>query len=179
MNPRARRIALITASVPELTRRTCSSEGSAEVSSSAISSSSAVGAPKVRPRAAVAVHRGEHAGIRVPEDERTPGAHVVDVLAPVLVDEARTAPLAEEHRRAAHGAEGAHGGVDPAGNQFLRTFKEAAAALVHRAIPGRWVSKRRAKSCAAARDVARLEERADDRHHVGAGGDRERRIRRA
>jgi len=42
---RARRIALIAASVPELTRRTSSIDGKARVIASAMSTSSPVGAP--------------------------------------------------------------------------------------------------------------------------------------
>jgi len=49
VKPRARRIALIVASVPELTRRTMSTEGSSAQISSAISISPSVGAPKDRP----------------------------------------------------------------------------------------------------------------------------------
>ena len=45
MAPRARRMALIAASVPDETRRTISIEGTARVIRSAISTSFAVGAP--------------------------------------------------------------------------------------------------------------------------------------
>ena len=50
--PRARRSALIDASVPEETRRTFSTEGTASTSSSASATSRSVGAPKVVPVAA-------------------------------------------------------------------------------------------------------------------------------
>ena len=52
VKPRASRIAVIVASVPELTRRTISSEGSNRHSVSANSTSSSVGAPNDRPSAA-------------------------------------------------------------------------------------------------------------------------------
>src|SRR5438132_13120972 len=49
----ARRTALMVASVPELTNRTASIEGTKQQTSSANSTSPSVGAPKVVPRAAV------------------------------------------------------------------------------------------------------------------------------
>jgi hypothetical protein len=51
VNPRASRIALIVASVPELTRRTCSTAVRRTISS-ARSTSPAVGVPKLVPSAA-------------------------------------------------------------------------------------------------------------------------------
>jgi hypothetical protein len=50
VKPRASRIALIAASVPEETSRTISTDGTASTSSAASSTSAAVGAPKVVPR---------------------------------------------------------------------------------------------------------------------------------
>ena len=52
VKPRARRMALIVASVPELTSRTFSIDGTASMISSASSLSASVGAPKLVPRAA-------------------------------------------------------------------------------------------------------------------------------
>mgnify|MGYP000684065819 CR=1 FL=1 len=49
VKPRARRIALMVASVPELTIRTCSIDGTISITFSAILISSSVGAPKERP----------------------------------------------------------------------------------------------------------------------------------
>ena len=54
MNPRARRIALMAASVPLETSRTISIEGIAAVMRSASSTSASVGAPNVVPRSAAA-----------------------------------------------------------------------------------------------------------------------------
>jgi hypothetical protein len=50
VNPRASRIALIVASVPEFTSRTFSMLGTAAMISSASSLSASVGAPKLVPR---------------------------------------------------------------------------------------------------------------------------------
>ncbi len=55
MTPRASRIALIVASVPDETRRTMSMPGTAATIRSASSTSPAVGAPNDVPRAAAAV----------------------------------------------------------------------------------------------------------------------------
>ena len=52
MNPRASRTALIVASVPDDTKRTISSDGTAPTASAASSTSSAVGIPKDVPRCA-------------------------------------------------------------------------------------------------------------------------------
>ena len=109
----------MTASVPELTRRTCSTDGRLRVMSSAISSSSSVGAPKDRPLAAAAHDRREHLGMRVAEDHRSPGAHVVDVTVAVHVDEPCALALADEDGRSAHGAEGAYRRVHAAGDDAL------------------------------------------------------------
>ena len=52
VKPRARRIALIVASVPELTKRTSSIEGMSSMTRRASRVSSSVGAPKLKPSAA-------------------------------------------------------------------------------------------------------------------------------
>ncbi len=52
VNPRASRIALIAASVPEETSRTISTDGTASTISAASSTSRSVGAPKLVPRSA-------------------------------------------------------------------------------------------------------------------------------
>ena len=52
MNPRASRIALIAASVPEETSRTRSTDGTASTISAASSTSASVAAPKVVPSSA-------------------------------------------------------------------------------------------------------------------------------
>ena len=55
MNPRARRIALIVASVPELTSRTISTLGTASTIRPASSTSASVGIPNDVPRPAASV----------------------------------------------------------------------------------------------------------------------------
>jgi len=60
--PRARRIADSVASVPELTMRTISHEGTRRVMVSAIVTSSALGTPKLRPSAATRVTASITAG---------------------------------------------------------------------------------------------------------------------
>ena len=52
VNPRASRSALIAASVPDETRRTCSIDGTASAISAASSTSASVETPKVVPRRA-------------------------------------------------------------------------------------------------------------------------------
>ena len=71
---RARRIALIVASVPEFTIRTISAPGTRAAISAAISTSASVGAPKLVPRAAAAVTASITAGMRVAGDQRAPRA---------------------------------------------------------------------------------------------------------
>ena len=60
--PRARRMALIVASVPELTSRTFSIDGMASTISSASSFSATVGAPKLVPRCRAASMAATTAG---------------------------------------------------------------------------------------------------------------------
>ena len=60
--PRARRIALIVASVPEETQRTASIEGTASVSTSARRTSPSVGAPNEDPAATAFVAADTMAG---------------------------------------------------------------------------------------------------------------------
>ena len=62
MAPRARRTALIVASVPELTNRTISTDGKVAVTRSANLTSSSVGAPNVVPRAAASPMAASTAG---------------------------------------------------------------------------------------------------------------------
>src|ERR1700687_1704636 len=68
------------------------------------------------------------------EDHGAPGAHVVDVLAPVLIDEPCPAPGTEKYRRAADRTKRAHGRIYAARNALQGAFKEGAAAFVHRGL---------------------------------------------
>ena len=66
MTPRASRIALIVASVPELTRRTCSTGLTRSIISSASSTSPWVGVPNDSPRPAAARTASTTAGCACP-----------------------------------------------------------------------------------------------------------------
>src|SRR5262245_46430177 len=79
----------------------------------------------------------------VSEDERPPGADVIDVALAVGVPEVRTLAAREEARRAADGAERAHRRVDTSGNDGLRLLEQrvvathAAAFLENRSLNAR------------------------------------------
>ena len=62
VNPRARRSALIVASVPLLTRRTCSTGSTRETISSASRTSFSLGVPKLKPRVAASCTAARTAG---------------------------------------------------------------------------------------------------------------------
>ena len=83
-------MALMVASVPELTIRTMSMEGTMSTTFRAISTSSlrrnAVGSP-VHGRG---LHRSDDLRVGVSDNHRTPGAHIVDVLIAIGIDQ--TAP---------------------------------------------------------------------------------------
>src|SRR4030095_5253955 len=95
--PRARRSALMAASVPELTSRTCSTDGTCAAIASASSISRYVGAPNERPSAAAA---------------RT-------------CDEVRASTADDEAGRAADGAEGPHRRVHAARDDALGALEQA------------------------------------------------------
>ena len=64
-----------------------------------------------------ALHRLDHARMRVTEDQRAPGHAEVEIAIAVFVDGVGALRLAEEHRRAADLAEGAHRARNARGNQ--------------------------------------------------------------
>ena len=66
VKPRATRVALIVASVPELTMRTISTDGTASHTSFAISTSRAVGAPKLVPSSRTVCSRSSTLGCPKP-----------------------------------------------------------------------------------------------------------------
>ena len=70
------------------------------------------------------LHRAHDLGMRMAQDGRAPGAHVVDVLLVLGVPDVGALRALDEARRAAHGAEGAHGRVDAAGNAAAGAFEE-------------------------------------------------------
>ena len=63
--------------------------------------------------------------MRVTEDHRPPGADVVDVAAPVGPVEVGTLGAGHEDRRAADGAEGAHGAVHATRDDARRALESA------------------------------------------------------
>ena len=104
VKPRARRMALIVASVPELTSRTFSIEGTASMINSASSLSASVGAPKLVPRTAASLHRRDHLRMGMPQNHRPPGADVVDVAIAIEIVEIGPCGALEEDRLAADAA---------------------------------------------------------------------------
>ena len=120
------------ASVPELTSRTISIDGTACTIISASSISPAVGAPNEKPARGGLLHRLDDVTVPVPEDHRPPGADTVDVLEIVDVEDARTLRGLDEQRRAAHAAKRPHRRVHAAGDDFLCTLKEGFGMLGHK-----------------------------------------------
>ena len=111
------------ASVPELTSRTFSTDGTASMISSASSLSASVGAPKLVPRRRGRCDRREHARMAVAQDHRPPGADVVDVAVAVDVEQIGALAALEEDRLAADAAEGPGRAVHAAGHQLLGAGK--------------------------------------------------------
>ncbi len=66
----------------------------------------------------------ENHGVAVTEDERTPGADVVDVFVAVGIEDVRSFAALDEGRSAADAAVSAHGGVHAAGNGELGAFEK-------------------------------------------------------
>ena len=120
VKPRASRTALITASVPELTSRTFSTDGTA---ATIFSRQPHFG---FRARAERRAPRGgvrdglDDARRRMAEDQRPPGHHMVDVAVAVHVEDVRPFAALHEQRVAADALEGAHGRIDAAGDDALR-----------------------------------------------------------
>ena len=69
--------------------------------------------------------------MRVPEDQRTPGPHEVQVRVPVGVDDLRATRALEEERSTPHRRPGAHGAVHPAGNHAARFGEESLGVVRH------------------------------------------------
>ena len=109
----------MVASVPELTKRTFSIAGKASITSSARSASVGVEAPKLVPLRAAWTMASMTSGWRVAEDQRPPGADVVDVAVAVGVPHVRAQAADQKRRRAADRTEGADRRIDSAGNELL------------------------------------------------------------
>src|SRR5215218_7042775 len=132
--PRATRMALIVASVPELVIRTISIERTTSQTSSASSTSSCVGAPKVVP------HRpfqGFHyLRMGVAEDQGTVTHDVVHVGVTVHVEDARALPAPHKHGISTDRAEGADRTIDASGETMHRPLHQACGAVHRQLRPG-------------------------------------------
>ena len=84
-----------------------------------------------RPLPRLIAQRRDHARVGVTDDQRTPRAEVVDVVAAVGVGDDRAVPLLEKDRRAADAAEGANGAVHTSGHQMFRLVEEALHVAAH------------------------------------------------
>ena len=115
------------ASVPELTRRTFSTDGTASMIISASSLSASVGAPKLVPRPAASRTASTHLRMVVPQDHRAPGADVVDVSISVDVVQIGAVAALEEDRLAADAAKRAGRAVDAARASAGRHVESGAA----------------------------------------------------
>ena len=130
VKPRASRTALIVASVPELTRRTCSTGPTRRTISSASSTSPGDRCAEGQSRARRALHRVDHCGVGVPENRRAPRADEIDIGVAVGVVEVRTLAANHEPRRAPDSSERAHRRVDSAGRHRLRAGEQLAGDVV-------------------------------------------------
>ena len=129
VKPRASRSALIAASVPDETSRTFSIDGTASAISAASSTSASVVAPKRRAAQRRLAHRLDRLRIGVPEEQRAPRQHPVEVAVAVDVDEIRAFAARDEERLVEpDGLHRAHRRVDAAGDQLERAAVEIASA---------------------------------------------------
>ena len=134
---RARRMALMHASVPELTSRSDSMLGRAPMMSRASSTSFSTGAPKLAPPLAARSQDGYDRRVGMAQHQRPPGAEVINVFVAVHVNHTGAAARRDEGRRSADGAEGADGAVDATGHQALGFGKQGfrLGELHHRHLP--------------------------------------------
>ena len=70
------------------------------------------------------LHGFQHRRVAVAQDHRAPGADVVDVALVVCVPEIGAMRAFHKARRAAHGPEGAHRRVDPAGDDLAGALEQ-------------------------------------------------------
>ena len=103
------------ASVPEFVIRTISKDGTASHTSSAISTSSSVGAPKVVPFRAADSIAPCNPLVRVAENERSVTHNVVHIGVAVYVEDAGTLTALHEYGVAAHRANARTGLFTPPG----------------------------------------------------------------
>ena len=114
------------ASVPELTKRTFSHVGKGRDHNFGEIGFGGRGRAEAGAIAGGVDDGFEHSGDGVAENERSPGADVVDVFVAVGVPDVRAQPAHEEWRIAADGAKGAHRGVHAAGNHLLGALLQLA-----------------------------------------------------
>ena len=127
---RARRIALIDASVPDDVMRSISTPRHAAATSSARSTSPAVGAPKLVPRCGGVGDRRDDRRVRVAVDQRAPRADPVDVAVAVDVEDLGARAALDEERVAADRAHRADRRVHAAGQDVQRARVELGRARV-------------------------------------------------
>ena len=114
----------MVASVPELTRRTISSPGTAAQQDLGQlhfprRRGPEAGAPRRRLR-----HRRHHRGRRVAQDQGPPGAHVIQVGVAVHVKDPGPRPPHDDPGGEPHGLPGPHRAVHPSGDEFAGGFKQ-------------------------------------------------------
>ena len=147
MKARARRSALIAASVPDETNRTCSIDGTASTTARASSTSISVGAPNVVPRPDASLNGPDDRGMGVARDQRPPRHHPVDIAVAVGVPHPAALATGQEERvltpNRSHGANRAR---DAAGDEISRFGEELGRAALcagapydsHRAARAAW-----------------------------------------
>jgi hypothetical protein len=102
VKPRATRMADMVASVPEFTRRTISMDGTASQMASASSISCAGGRAEAGADGERAFERLENRRVAMAQQQRAPGADVIDVLVAIDVEDVGPLAARDEHRLAAH-----------------------------------------------------------------------------
>jgi hypothetical protein len=107
----------MVASVPDDTRRTCSSDGTSADFFGHLDLAFGRRAERQAARGRI-LHRLHHVRMGVADDRRAPRTDVVDITLAVRIPEVRAFGAGDEARRAAHRTEGAHRRVDAAGVVF-------------------------------------------------------------
>ena len=142
---RASRSAAIVASVPELTSRTISIDGTSRDDRFGHLDFERRRRAERQSRRELPLDGGHRPpDARWPSMHRAPGADVVDELVAVFVPDARALGARDEARRAADGAIGAHRRVDAAGQHLLGALEQRAARRGSRCRSRRWCTRHRA-----------------------------------
>ena len=136
MTPRARRTAVIAASVPDDTSRTISTLGTRAQIASASSTSRSVDAPNDVPSAAARCTASTMAGCAWPRIDRAPRLHVVDVAVALGVDQVGALAAGDEERVPADGVERPHRRVHAAGDAGAGARVEIGHAVIGLAVIG-------------------------------------------